>query len=52
MRPRAIESSSASWPGLSRPSTSLLQQEKQERQDVDAPPKAGHDELGAAAGIP
>jgi hypothetical protein len=30
----------ASWPGLSRPSTSLAK-----KQDVDARHKAGHDEL-------
>jgi hypothetical protein len=30
----------SSWPGLSRPSTSLVK-----KKDVDARPKAGHDEL-------
>jgi hypothetical protein len=33
----------SSWPGLSRPSTSLLLQRSQ---DVDARHKAGHDEIG------
>jgi hypothetical protein len=32
----------SSWPGLSRPSTSLL---RLESKDVDARHKAGHDEL-------
>src|SRR6185437_16503364 len=36
----------SSWPGLSRPSTSLMPREKQ---NVDARHKAGHDESGCGS---
>jgi hypothetical protein len=44
-----VAPANSSWPGLSRPSTSLPQQEKE---DVDARHEAGHDGSASSAGFP